>query len=195
MHPDYRTYVGAIRPLTKGPGVTSVGLYMALVRQGTSDPTQRENAPFAGAGAMNDIVYDPAVIQGEHSAGWVQLLLEHEYFHARHLAGATSLPLPSGALAGAQRHYFEAAAWGFNVAQARAGAYPGLRQDEFREALDRYGDHFRALREVTEESAPATWTALSMSLREPVVLLTRSGSLPQATPARLSDSGRGPAIP
>ncbi|HYV19359.1 MAG TPA: hypothetical protein VFC25_10060 [Verrucomicrobiae bacterium] len=145
LHPDYRQFISSIRPLAEGEG-TRASVYMVLVRPGASDATSRTSAPLAGQGARNDILYDPGVLHSDRSMAWRQLLLDHEYFHARHLAGSTSVPLPSRAGAGFERHYFEAAAWGWSVAQARAGRYPGLREAEFREALDRLGDHLRAMR-------------------------------------------------
>jgi hypothetical protein len=148
LHPDYRQFISSIRPLAEGEG-TRASVYMVLVCPGASDATARASAPLAGTGARNDILYDPGVLRSDRSTAWRQLLLDHEYFHARHLAGSTSVPLPAHlAQRGAawERHYFEAAAWGWSVAQARAGRYPGLRESEFREALDRLGDHLRAMR-------------------------------------------------
>jgi hypothetical protein len=155
LHPDYRTWVKSVRPLQPGDGARA-SVYMALVRQGAGDAVSGSSAPLLGAGARNDIVYDPAVLAAGRSAAWVQLLLDHEYFHARHLAGGSIVPLPSSLAPAAARHYYEAAAWGYTVARARAGAYPGLSESEFREALDRYGDHARALRQMTGRAFPET---------------------------------------
>jgi hypothetical protein len=195
MRPDYRTYVGDIRPLAGEARSASAVLYMALVRPGASDPSRSENAPFVGPGARNDILYDPTLFESGRSAGWVLLLLDHEYFHARHLAGATSLPTPSHAPAAMERHFYEAAAWGFNVAQARSGRYAGLTESEFREALDRYGEHFRALRELTQDGEAPQWDGLPARLRDPEDLLTTNDSPGTAAPAHPSDSGPTPAIP
>lgn len=173
LHPDYHEFIGAIRPLPEGEGARA-SIYMVLVRQGASDATARASAPLAGRGARNDILYDPAVLRSDRSTAWRQLLLDHEYFHARHLAGSTSVPLPTGAGAAWQRHYFEAAAWGWSVSQARAGRYPGLRESEFREALDRLGDHLRAMRPA------GSYAAVTMP----------ASSLLPAAPAPLSAQGR-----
>jgi len=148
LHPDYHQFISSIRPLAEGEGARA-SVYMVLVRPGASDAKAAASAPLAGQGARNDILYDPGVLRSDRSLAWRQLLLDHEYFHARHLAGSTTVPLPAHqAQRGAawERHYFEAAAWGWSVAQARAGRYPGLRESEFREALDRLGDHLRAMR-------------------------------------------------
>lgn len=192
LRPDYRTYVHAVHPMGDVTGASSV--YMALVRAGAADPVRRESAPYVGPGARNDILYDPEVLAGTRGAGWTLLLLDHEYFHARHLAGATSLPLPPRTGSGIERHFFEAAAWGYTVSEARAGRYPGLGEEEFREALDRYGEHYRALRALTLEASPALWQSLGDPLRE-VTAVRTAGSPSQEAPARLSDSGRSPAIP
>src|SRR2546428_7351130 len=112
---------------------------MALVRRGAPARGGGASARYAGRGARNDIVYDGAAVSSGHSVAWSRLLLDHEYFHARHMAGATLLPVARGDSLEVERHYNEAAAWGFNVAEARAGPYPGLREAEFREALDRLG--------------------------------------------------------
>jgi hypothetical protein len=177
IRPDYRDYILALRPLPSGAAAGAVRrVYMVLVRPGAVDPSSRESAPLAGHGARNDVLYDRSSLNGPRSEAWALLLLDHEYFHARHLAGATSLPLPEGVGPEAARHFFEAAAWGFNVAEARAGRYPGLRPDEFSEALDRYGEHYRALRALTREPAPQAWALFSHLLLDPVRLLRTNGS-------------------
>src|SRR5712692_6618894 len=135
IHPDFGRYIRALRPLGTIDRRESEPrpIYMALVRPGAVAPVRNESAPFIGPGARNDILYDVFAIGKGRSTAWTLLLLDHEYFHARHLAGSTSLPLPSGAVPEIERHFYEAAAWGFNVAQARSGRYAGLRPDEFRE--------------------------------------------------------------
>ncbi len=175
--PDYRAYIETIRPLPddRAAARDNRPIYMALVRPGADDPTQIDNAPFAGPGVRNDIVYRSISLDAARSVGWTLLLLDHEYFHARHLAGATSLPVPGGMSAASERHFFEAAAWGFNVAEARRGRYDGLREDEFREALDRYGEHYRALRALTRDADPAVWRSFSDLLRAPAELVTTAG--------------------
>jgi hypothetical protein len=175
--PDWRAYIDAIRPLRDDRLAVRASrpIYMALVRRGADDPTRSDNAPFAGPGVRNDIVYRSSSLDRSRSLAWTLLLLDHEYFHARHLAGATSLPLPGGVAAASERHFFEAAAWGFNVAEARRGRYNGLREDEFREALDRYGEHFRALRAVTRDADPTVWQSFSDLLRAPAELVRTAG--------------------
>lgn len=164
MRPDYMRYIFSVRPLAPGVGRR---LYMALVRPGATDPGGRGSAPYAGRGARNDIVYDEAAVSSGHSVAWSRLLLDHEYFHARHMAGATLLPVARGDSLEVERHYNEAAAWGFNVAEARSGQYSGLREDEFREALDRLGEHYAALRTLLKDADPKRWSRLSELLSRP----------------------------
>jgi hypothetical protein len=164
LRPDYRRYIFSVRPLS--PGVAR-RIYMALVRPGATNPAGRGSAPYAGPGARNDIVYDEEAVVSGHSLAWRNLLLDHEYFHARHMAGATLLPVTRGDAPELERHYNEAAAWGFNVAEARAGHYPGLREDEFREALDRMGEHYAALRALLKDADPERWNRISELLRRP----------------------------
>jgi hypothetical protein len=183
LHPDYRAWVQSVRPLQPGDGERA-SVYMALVRQGAGDAVSGSSAPLLGAGARNDIVYDPAVLGAGRSVAWVQLLLDHEYFHARHLAGGSLVPLPSGLSSAAARHYYEAAAWGYTVARARAGSYPGLSESEFREALDRYGDHARALRQMTGRAFPETLLAHAL------VNVNASPAPSAAVPALPSVPGR-----
>lgn len=195
LHPDYATYVRAVRPIEAPSTPSEASVYMALVRPAAADPARRDSAPFAGPGAKNDVLYDPAVLSGDRSTGWVLLLLDHEYFHARHLAGATDLPLPLRSGAEVERHFLEAAAWGYTVNEARAGHYPGLREDEFREALDRYGDHFRALRDLTETDAPRLWASLADPLKGSIAAVRTTGLSRPEAPALPSAPDRSPAIP
>jgi hypothetical protein len=192
LRPDYLRYISSVRPLA--PGVAR-RLYMALVRPGATDPAGKGSAPYAGPGARNDIVYDKASIATDHSTAWRSLLLEHEYFHARHMAGATLLPVARDGVPEVERHYNEAAAWGFNVAEARAGRYPGLRADEFREALDRLGEHYAALRALLKDADPERWSRISELLRRPESLLTPTGAPPAAGVRLSAASDRERATP
>lgn len=190
LRPDYLLYIAALRPLAPDPGR---GLYMALVLPGADDPRGRGSAPLAGRGARNDVVFDTEAITGDRSDGFRLLLLDHEYFHARHLAGATSLPVPTGVPPDVQRRFNEAAAWGFNIEEARAGRYPGLRQGEFREALDRFRDHYVALRRQVAGQDAVLWRVMEDWLRRPG--LTTGRSPLAAIRWRPSGTDRSPAIP
>lgn len=192
IHPDYRLYISSVRALPAG---VSRRLYMALVRPGAADPAGRDSAPLTGTGARNDIVFDEEAIVSGHGPAWRYLLLAHEYFHARHLAEATLLPVARGSGVELERHYNEAAAWGYNVAEARAGRYPGLRPDEFREALDRYGEHYAALKALMKKQDPERWRRVADLLLQPEALITTAGSPPSRGPGRLSAPGQSPATP
>ncbi len=197
VRPDYRTYIDAIRPISETdaapPGRRPI--YMALVRPGADDPVHRDSAPYAGAGARNDILYARSSFDTSRTMAWSILLLDHEYFHARHLAGTTSLPLPSHLLAEGERHFFEAAAWGFNVAEARAGRYPGLREVEFREALNRYGEHYRALRSLLADLEPAGRQPFVDLVRTPAELLRTADSRPASVLSRPAAPDRSATTP
>ena len=192
IHPDYSLYISSVRALPAG---VSRRLYMALVRPGADDPAGRASAPLAGAGARNDIVYDQAAIVAGHGPAWRSLLLAHEYFHARHLAEATLLPVFRGSGVEIERHYNEAAAWGFNVAEARAGRYTGLRPDEFREALDRYGEHYAALKALLKRQEPERWRRIAVLMLQPDALFPTAGSPPPASLSRPSGLGQSSATP
>jgi hypothetical protein len=192
LHPDYALYIGTLRPIEAGPAGR---LYMALVRPGAGDPSRSASAPLAGPGARNDIVFDRAALDDRRSDAWRRLLVDHEYFHARHLAGATSLPRPASDRPDIQRHFYEAAAWGWNVGRARAGIYPGLRPAEFREALDRYGDHYRALQSLLARDRSSTTPrgVDARQVRAPEELLTTISTPPPSVRGRPADSDRSPA--
>lgn len=190
LRPDYGAYIGSLRPIEPDP---RRGIYMALVQPGATDPRSRGSAPLAGPGARNDIVFDAHAVADGHTFAFRLLLLDHEYFHARHLAGATTVPLPEAVPAEIQRRFNEAAAWGFNIAEARAGRYPGLREDEFREALDRYRDHYTALRRMLDGDHPGTWQTMAEQLRRPG--LTTGGSWLSAVRWRPSGPDRSTATP
>jgi hypothetical protein len=184
LRPDYAAYIGGLRSIDPDPGR---GIYMALVQPGATDPRARGSAPLAGPGARNDIVFDARAVTDGHTGAFLLLLLDHEYFHARHLAGTTTVPLPETPGMEIQRRYNEAAAWGFNIAEARDGRYPGLREDEFREALDRFRDHYTALRRLVEGTDGEAWRAMAGALQRPG--LVTDG--PWLSEARWRPSGPG----
>jgi hypothetical protein len=190
LRPDYTAYIGGLRQIDPDP---ARGIYMALVQPGASDPKSRGSAPLAGPGARNDIVFDARAVADGHTEAFRLLLLDHEYFHARHLAGTTTVPLPEAAATEIQRRFNEAAAWGFNIAEARQGRYPGLREDEFREALDRFRDHYTALRRLVERADGDDWRAMAEALRRPD--LVRDGSWLSEVHWRPAGPGRAPGTP
>ena len=54
MHPDYATYIGAIR--TGSTRFHPATLYMGLVREGGKDPTLPHDAPLLGHGVKKHVV-------------------------------------------------------------------------------------------------------------------------------------------
>lgn len=191
LRPDYKVYIGALRPLAPDDGRN---IYMALVQPGATGTDDRASAPLAGPGARNDIVFDERAIREGHSGAFILLLLDHEYFHARHLARTTTVPPAGRVPIEFERRFSEAAAWGFNIAEARAGRYPGLRLDELREALDRYRDHFLALRSLVGREDPGQWDHLALALRRPDLVTTRD-SRPAGDRWRPSGRGRSTGTP
>ncbi len=188
FRPDFPIYIGSLRPIA---GVTGRRIYMALVQPGATDPTRVASAPLSGRGARNDIVFDARAVMDGHTEAFRRMLLDHEYFHARHLAGTTSVPAPRNVPADLQTRFSEAAAWGFNVAEARAGRYAGLRPDEFREALDRYRDHYAALKTMAAGRTGLEWEEIVEALRRPD-LRANAGPDPEVR-ARPAAPDRSPA--
>jgi len=176
LHPDYSLYVGAIRA-----GDTRFHpptLYMGLVRTGGKDPTHIEDAPRLGRGIKNDIiVYADSREQGR-SDGWAMLLIDHEYFHARHLSRGDHTPVPSFGDSEADRHFYEAVAWGYNLAQADDGEYPTLTHADYMEAFRNYSMNFEAFRQFILSHDYHAWAHYRRFLPEPIdrepVLLARN---------------------
>jgi hypothetical protein len=145
LRPDYASYIGSIRPgATRFHPAT---LYMGLVRSGGVDPTLPGDAPLVGRGVKNDVVVYADSRDAGRSLGWAMLLIDHEYFHARHLARGDRTPAPSFGDAEADRHFYEAVAWGYNLAQADDDEYPGLTHADYLEAFKNYSMHFDAFRD------------------------------------------------
>ena len=128
MHPDYTTYIGAIR--TGSTRFHPVTLYMGLVREGGKDPTLPEDAPLIGRGVKNDVVVYADSREAGRSDGWAMLLIDHEYFHARHLARGDNTPVPSFGSPEVDRHFYEAA-WGTTWWKPRRGGYPTLTHADY----------------------------------------------------------------
>jgi len=158
LHADTDTYVRLVRvvPL-QAASVSPQGIYSGLVRQGGSDPRIPEDAPVAGNGARNDIVLFASSLDATRSAAWRLLILDHEYFHARHLARGWRTPLVDFGDAEANRHYYEATAWGYVLERALEGSYGALFPAEIREARAAFTRHFEGIRGFIERHQPAAW--------------------------------------
>lgn len=162
MHEDYHRFIREVRPA----GAAVANVHFGLVRPGGTDPRHPEDAPRPGHRRRYDLIVfgaDPGPGDGE---AWARLLLDHEYFHARHLAHAAGLPHPAFDSRRAQRHLYEAVAWGYSLERADDDAYgvlPGPRRDE---VLDRYRRHRRAFRTYVTQREPRAWDYYGQFLPE-----------------------------
>lgn len=151
LHPDWTAYIARVRPAAADPG----NAYFALVRAGGSDPRLEANAPSPGRARRFDLLQFPAAAGlGEE---WSRLLLDHEYFHARHLARGDRLPAPGFGHAAADRHFQEALAWGYNLERLGSGAYGELPAARRAEAESCYREHREAFRRFVLRRDPAAW--------------------------------------
>jgi len=165
LHPDYKRYVGSIRM-----GETRFhpsGIYMGLVRPGGKDPTQLADCPLIGHGAKNDIIVYADSREAGRSPGWGLLLIDHEYFHARHLARGDRTPTPSFGDPEIDRHFYEAVAWGYNLVQAEEDEYPTLTHADYLEAFKNYTMHFEAFREYVLRRDRPAWAHYKRFLPDP----------------------------
>ncbi|HMC82843.1 MAG TPA: hypothetical protein VKL61_06385 [Candidatus Polarisedimenticolia bacterium] len=165
IRPDYRSFIGAIRP-----GRTHLHpatLYMGLVRPGGQDPSLKDDTPLVGHGILNDVIVYADSREAGRSAGWAMLLIDHEYFHARHLSRGDKTPVPSFGDPEASRHYFEAVAWGYNLAQADEDEYPTLTHADYREAFRNYSLHFEAFRDYILMRDRPAWAHYRRFLPDP----------------------------
>lgn len=181
LHPDFRLFVGAIRP---GPSrLHPSNLYMGLVRPGGLDPTRRDDAPLVGRGVRNDIIVYADSRELGRSLGWAQLLIDHEYFHARHLAGGFGVPLVSFHDREADHHYHEALAWGWVLARADQGVYGRLSAREREEAASHYRSHREAFRAFVARRQPSAWAHYGRFLADPDDPLRWARRSPTGEPA------------
>ena len=165
MHPDYELYIGSIRWGTTRFHPAS--LYMGLVRSGGNDPTLPEDAPLLGRGVKNDVVVYADSREVGRSDAWAMLLIDHEYFHARHLSRGDRTPVPSFGSPEVDRHFYEAVAWGYNLAEAEEGEYPGLTHADYLEAFRNYTMHFEAFRDYILRHDHHAWAHYRRFLPEP----------------------------
>jgi len=151
LHPDWSQYIGAIRPAAG----SAANIYLGLVERGGTDPRRLADAPTPGHAQRFDLLFFPAA--APEDGPWGQLLLDHEYFHARHLARAADLPLPGFGQAAADRHFREAMAWGYNLRRLRAGIYGDLPAARLAEVTARYREHRDAFRSFVRERDTEAW--------------------------------------
>ena len=166
LRPDYLQFVREIRRL---PGSTApAGHYMALVRPEGNDPLDPDDTPEAGPEVRNDIIFYFDSFEMDRTPAWRLLLLDHEYLHAKHLGGGHKLPLVSFGSQENDRHFYEAAAWGFNVSEAIRDAYGALSDREWAEVRSNHLRHRIAFRKLIERRQPSAWAYYSQFFPEEV---------------------------
>jgi hypothetical protein len=158
LHADWPRFIHAIRVVSFDRArVSPTGIYSGLVRPGGGDPRIRSDAPLSGSRARNDLILYPSAFEGRRGAGWLTLILDHEYFHARHLARSAPPPLVDFGDRAGNTHYYEATAWSYVLSQARGGVYGELTAGDLREVTATYRRHYDAFREYVEERQPSAW--------------------------------------
>ena len=154
MHPDHETWIASVRAEEgRAEGVT----YAGLVRPSGTDPADEDDAPIRGAGVRNDLVIFPATLAAPHSPAWLDVILDHEYFHARHLSRGFPIPLVSFGNERADRHYLEALAWGWVVKRIDDGLHDGLGPKERAEVQAAYERHLDGFRKFIMARQPEAW--------------------------------------
>jgi hypothetical protein len=161
LHPDWNEYIGAVRPA----GGAAANIYLGLVEPGGTDPRRLADAPMPGRARRFDLLFFPAAAPAD--GPWGRLLLDHEYFHARHLARAADLPLPAFGEAAVDRHFREAMAWGYNLRRALDGVYGELPSGRLAEVESRYREHRSALQRFVRERDPEAWAYYARLLPAP----------------------------
>ncbi len=166
LHPDYDRFVSAIRVVSlQAASVSPAGIYSGLVRPGGKDPRILSDTPLPGG--RNEIILYPDAIDPARGTAWLRLILDHEHFHARHLAGAAGVPLVDFGEAGANSAYYEALAWGYVLERARAGTYGPMKAADLREVTAAARRHYDAFRSFVEGAQPAAWLHYGRFLRDP----------------------------
>lgn len=168
LHPDYSQYIHALRLVSAHAALVSPEpLYSGLVRVDGSEPRIAADSPATGRGARNDVLLFPSMLDPGRSPGWRELILDHEYFHARHLARGWPAPLVDFGSAEMNRSYYEALAWSYVVDRARQGVYGSLSAFDTREALATYRRHHQAIRREIMKRQPTAWAHYGRFLIDP----------------------------
>lgn len=155
MHPGYGSFVREVRR-----GATHLhpqGHVAGLVRPGGSDPRDPRDAPRSGAGVRNDIIVYDDTFGGAASGAWRRLIVDHEYFHARHLAHGAPAPAVDFGDERVNGHYYEALAWGYNLERIVQRSYPGLSLAERRLVEERYRGHREAFERWLRATQRPAW--------------------------------------
>lgn len=154
MHPDQGSWIASVHAVAgRADGV----VYAGLVKPGGDDPADEDDAPIRGRGVRNDLVIFPEALDGPHSTVWLDVILDHEYFHARHLARGFPIPLASFGNERIDRHYLEALAWGWVVRRIDEGLHAGLTPKERAEVQSAYERHLEGFRKFVMARQPEAW--------------------------------------
>jgi hypothetical protein len=155
MHPEHSLFVRQVRAGQRR--LHPQGALAGVVRPGGSDPLDPADAPRAGQGERNDIVVYDDTFEVGASEAWQRLIVDHEYFHTRHLAHGAEPPAVDFGDAEASRHYYEALAWQHNLERIEASRYPGLSIADARRARQRYREHRAAFERWLKRDHPHAW--------------------------------------
>jgi hypothetical protein len=174
MHPDYPRYIHEIR--YGRSRLRPVFLYAGLVRRGGDDPGDSAVGPLAGRGALNDLIVYADTFEPWRTEAWRLMVIDHEYFHARHLARGYNLPLVGFGRPQVDSDYLEAMAWAHVLGQVASGAYGDLSPAEKAEAVSRYRDHYDRFRRFVMGAQPSAWAHYGRFLPEPSSGITSARS-------------------
>lgn len=190
LHPDYNRYIGKIR--YGRTRLRPASLYAGLVRSGGVDPRDPDDAPVRRRGATNDLIIYSDTWDASRSVAWLRLLADHEYFHARHLAGGAQVPLAGFENARADSDYLEATAWGHVLERAAAGAYGELAPREWTELRGHYRRHQERFRQFVMDRQPPAWAHYGRFLPDHPDSLSGASPAQKAGTAPSADPGREP---
>jgi hypothetical protein len=180
MHPDYSRYIHEVR--YGRSRLRPAYLYAGLVRRGGSDPGDPADGPKTGLGALNDLIIYADTFEPWRTTAWRLLVIDHEYFHARHIARGYNVPLVGFGRPAVDSDYLEAMAWAHVLRRAADGAYGDLSRAERAEAGSRYGEHYDRFRRFIMQAQPSAWAHYGRFLPEPSSAITLAGSAPREAP-------------
>lgn len=168
LHADWTRFIREVRVISvQGASVSPAGVYSGLVRPGGRDPRISGDAPVSGREARNDVIVYPSALDPRRAPGWLVLILDHEYFHARHLARDARVPLVDFGDTRANHSYYEATAWSYVLERAREGVYGELAAADLREINATYRRHLDLFREFVMETQPSAWLHYGRFLTSP----------------------------
>jgi hypothetical protein len=184
LHPDYHDYIAAVR--YGRTRLRPLSLYAGLVRRGGLDPRDPDDGPRAGRGVSNDLIIYADTYETWRTPAWRRLLVDHEYFHARHLAHGLSAPVVGFGDARADTDYYEALAWGYVLSRDEQGVYGELSARERSEVAARYAEHRDRFHAFVMKEQASAWAHYGRFLPDPYEVTTLASAL-TAGPGRATD--------